>query len=190
MDSLNLKSIDFKSFSNNWIGDDFQKAYIIYDMFKQKYNNFSETIDLLPTSSSEFKYYIHTLKGTSTNLYIKNIYTLCQKIETEQNIKKYIEKLKIELANVSEEIEYKITPKIKRKISIADKKSLLLEIDFLLKAFESHEFISRKRYEQFLIDSSLFLKKSKIEKLKNYFDKKDLQKLSKLLRKIKENNEC
>ena len=183
---LDIKGIDLKKHAQNYMIKDMQNIYVLYDAFKNRFNNFESRISKMEFASEEFNNYIHTLKGVSGNLNINGVFELCKEIEKADDQKEVYEKLKVELSSVLEQINDKISSRLEVEDKALDKSEVIKEIDKMISSIEKASFISRTNYSEFLSSLIPFIKKEQEELLVEYFDIKNFDELLKLLKVIKE----
>lgn len=181
---LNINSIDFTSYIKNYMVEDLQALYLQYDMFKNKFKEFSNKVDNMKPNSKEFKLYIHTLKGVSGNLKIDAIYKLCKDIEAGLDFDKKLQNLKVELENLLKQIEDKITPKIKQNKKELDKNEVLEDVSKFKEAFENYSFVSRSSFDEFVLSIEDHINKDQVNNLKSNFENKQTEQLVTILANI------
>ena len=184
-DIVEIDGLDLKRLYKNMGSDTPEALYSMYDGFKNKFKDFEIKIDTLEKNSKEFKEYIHSLKGVSGNLCIDKVHELCKEIEKTQNPSSKVIELKNEINYVVEQITNNITPKIKIKQSILDDEELKNEIANMIDKCENSAYISRKSFNQFIVDINSLIEDEKKNNLNKLFDTKDFEKLANELNSIK-----
>jgi HPt (histidine-containing phosphotransfer) domain-containing protein len=180
-----IDGIDLARVSENMMENDYQTIYPLYDMFKKRYEKFSEKIKGLDKNSKEFKEYIHSLKGTSGNLCIYKVHELCKKIEITDEPSILIDELSNELSHIIKEISNNISPRIKVEQKELDKNEIIREFNDMIDSFEEAAFVSRSNFNQFISNISEDITDKQKEQLNKSFDIKEFESLSSLLKEIK-----
>jgi PAS domain S-box-containing protein len=202
--------VDFKSLQTR-ISDKKLIEDLLLDYVK-KYQNLSDILKNIEIKSKQFDIFIHTLKGVSGNLSIKNVFEIAQNIDTNSDIEfKKNNLLYLIQSNNSaiNEINTKILPKISQKNSIEqkiNKKSnqnniksgiQIKDINNCLKKLEQGDLIDEndlENFSNFLINSldidneTEHIIKDFTESVSNFDYDSAINNLNKLLTKQKEKN--
>lgn len=180
---IDIEDIDFNKLLNMLNTTDMKTIYDMYDSFKNRYNNFNIKVQTLERYSKEFKEYFHTLKGVSSNLYIKEIPKLCIDIENGIEIDSNIQKLEKKINSICKDIEEKISPKI--QIDIIEKTNLMEKIDKLINSIDNFLFISRSSIKELIVSCQDYNIDFDLNLIENSFEEKKFDNLKNLLDMLK-----
>lgn len=183
---LDIKGIELIKYANDYMIEDIQNIYTIFDAFKQRFDDFEQRISKMELKSDEFKNYIHSLKGVSGNLRINGVFELCKEIEKSDKQEEVYERLKAELSSVLNEINDKMSSRIVVKDDSVNKVEIAKELDDMAISFKESFFVSRVKFNEFISRLSKFINNEQEKTLKQHFDVKDFAALYTALQKVKE----
>lgn len=172
----NIEGIDLISLIER-IGDE-KKAYKMLQYFRDNKSNIIEELQSVKIDSEEFNQLMHSLKGTSGNLSLVDVFEYSSKIYTTEDIKikrdtlvKLINSIKFIFKTIDTEIKPKI--KVNQDFSDFSLDELKEAIKETLIKIEVGSFIPSQKVEELLNQIQIAFDETKKEEIENYFSKFD-----------------
>ena len=180
--------IDLDELLNKLSGDKDLVSQLLLN-FTEQYKEFEEELDESKIGTQEYKEFIHTLKGVSGNLSIKEVYDICSTIGTIDNIEKRKElnsNLNKKLNEVINNINVDILKRDNSSINHLSIEEVRVRLDEFILNIDQDYYMPIENIQKFIDQLRYYVKDEEIEELSTFFDKLEYKNAKEKLLDIKD----